>query len=220
IELRILAHIADEKHMIKAFKEGIDIHKATAAGIFGVDAADVDTHQRNVAKTVNYAVLYGQSAFGLSQGLGISRGEAKEFIDNYFESHPKVQKLTDQVLEECRTNGFVKTLSGRKRYLPEIGSRNVMVRKQAERQAFNTVLQGTAADLIKLAMLHAHERIEKEKLPYKMLLQVHDELVFEAPEKEAKSCAEFAKEVMSSAMKLKVPLDVDAGIGPNWLEAK
>ncbi|MEZ5992627.1 MAG: DNA polymerase I [Planctomycetota bacterium] len=220
IELRILAHIADEKHMIKAFKEGIDIHKATAAGIFGVDAADVDTHQRNVAKTVNYAVLYGQSAFGLSQGLGISRGEAKEFIDNYFESHPKVQKLTDQVLEECRTNGFVKTLSGRKRYLPEIGSRNVMVRKQAERQAFNTVLQGTAADLIKLAMLHAHERIEKEKLPYKMLLQVHDELVFEAPEKEAKGCAEFAKEVMSSAMKLKVPLDVDAGIGPNWLEAK
>lgn len=220
IELRILAHIADEKHMIKAFKDGVDIHKATAAGIFGVKPDEVDGHQRNVAKTVNYAVLYGQSAFGLSQGLGIPRSEAKEFIDNYFASHPKVAKLNDQVLEECRKQGYVQTLSGRKRYLPEIGSRNVMVRKQAERQAFNTVLQGTAADLIKLAMLKAHEEIEKKKLPFRMLLQVHDELVFEAPEKEAKKCAEFAKEVMSKAMKLKVPLDVDAGIGDNWLEAK
>ncbi|MBZ0134818.1 MAG: DNA polymerase I [Planctomycetes bacterium] len=220
IELRILAHIADEKHMIKAFKDGVDIHKATAGGIFGVDPADVTGEQRNVAKTVNYAVLYGQSAFGLSQGLGIPRSEAKEFIDNYFASHPKVAKLNDEVLEECRKQGYVQTLSGRKRYLPEIGSRNVMVRKQAERQAFNTVLQGTAADLIKLAMLKAHEEIEKKKLPYRMLLQVHDELVFEAPAKEAKACAEFAKEVMSKAMKLKVPLDVDAGIGNNWLEAK
>ena len=220
IELRILAHIADEKHMIAAFKDGVDIHNATAAGIFGIEPNKVTGQQRNVAKTVNYAVLYGQSAFGLSQGLGISRGEAKEFIDNYFNSHPKVAKLNDQVLEECRKVGYVSTLSGRKRYLPEIGSRNVMVRKQAERQAFNTVLQGTAADLIKYAMLHAHEQIEKKKLPYRMLLQVHDELVFEAPAKEAKACAEFAKEVMSKAMKLKVPLDVDAGIGDNWLEAK
>jgi DNA polymerase-1 len=220
VELRILAHIADEKHMIAAFKDGVDIHKATAAGIFGIKPEDVDTHQRNVAKTVNYAVLYGQSAFGLSQGLGIPRSEAKEFIDNYFNSHPKVAKLNDQVLDECRKQGYVKTLSGRKRYLPEIGSRNVMVRKQAERQAFNTVLQGTAADLIKYAMLHAQEQIEKKKLPYRMLLQVHDELVFEAPAKEAKACAEFAKDVMSKAMKLKVPLDVDAGTGDNWLEAK
>ncbi|MCG3183388.1 MAG: DNA polymerase I [Planctomycetes bacterium] len=220
IELRLLAHIADERHMIAAFKDGVDIHKATAAGIFGVKAEDVTTHQRNVAKTVNYAVLYGQSAFGLSQGLGISRGEAKEFIDNYFNSHPRVAKLNDEVLEECRKQGYVKTLAGRKRYLPEIGSRNVMVRKQAERQAFNTVLQGTAADLIKQAMLDAHRQIEKQKLPWRMLLQVHDELVFEAPEKEAKKCAEFAREVMSKAMKLKVPLDVDAGIGDNWLEAK
>jgi DNA polymerase-1 len=220
IELRLLAHIADEKHMIAAFKDGVDIHKATAAGIFGVKAEDVTTHQRNVAKTVNYAVLYGQSAFGLSQGLGISRGEAKEFIDNYFNSHPRVAKLNDEVLEECRKQGYVKTLAGRKRYLPEIGSRNVMVRKQAERQAFNTVLQGTAADLIKQAMLDAHRQIEKQNLPWRMLLQVHDELVFEAPVQESKKCAEFAREVMSKAMKLKVPLDVDAGIGDNWLEAK
>jgi DNA polymerase-1 len=220
IELRILAHIADEKPMIKAFKDGVDIHKATAAGIFGVNADEVTGEQRNVAKTVNYAVLYGQSAHGLSQGLGISRGEAKEFIDNYFAAHPRVQKLSDEVLAECRTQGYVKTLAGRKRFLNEIDSRNVMVRKQAERQAFNTVLQGTAADLIKLAMLHAHARIEKEKLPYAMLLQVHDELVFETPSKHAAACAEFAKDVMSRAMKLKVPLDVDAGIGENWLEAK
>ena len=220
IELRILAHIANEKNMIKAFKDGVDIHNATASGIFGIDPGDVTGEQRNIAKTVNYAVLYGQSAFGLSQGLGIPRSEAKEFIDNYFESHPKVAKLNDEVLEECRKQGYVKTLSGRKRYLPEIGSKNVMVRKQAERQAFNTVLQGTAADLIKLAMLKAHEEIEKKKLPYRMLLQVHDELVFEAPEKDAAKCAEFAREIMSKAMKLKVPLDVDAGIGDNWLEAK
>ncbi|MBX3459681.1 MAG: DNA polymerase I [Planctomycetes bacterium] len=220
IELRILAHIADEKPMIEAFKAGIDIHKATAAGIFGVSADKVTGEQRNVAKTVNYAVLYGQSAFGLSQGLGISRGEAKEFIDNYFNAHPRVAKLTDNVLEQCRKDGYVTTLAGRKRFLPDIGSKNVMVRKQAERQAFNTVLQGTAADLIKQAMLDAHNEIEKKKLPYKMLLQVHDELVFETPEKEAKACAEFAKKVMGDAMKLKVPLEVDAGAGTNWLEAK
>jgi DNA polymerase-1 len=220
IELRILAHIADEKHMIEAFKKGIDIHKATAAGILGIKPETVTPEQRNMAKTVNYAVLYGQSAFGLSQGLNIPRAEAKAFIDNYFNSHPKVAKLNDQVLEECRKVGYVKTVAGRKRYLPEITSKNVMVRKQAERQAFNTVLQGTAADLIKKAMLDAHREIEKKKLPYRMLLQVHDELVFEAPEKEAKACAEFAREVMSKAMKLKVPLDVDAGIGDNWLEAK
>ncbi len=220
IELRILAHIADEKPMIEAFKAGVDIHKATAAGIFGVKADKVTGEQRNVAKTVNYGVLYGQSAFGLSQGLSISRGEAKEFIDNYFAAHPNVARLTDQVLEECRKVGYVTTLAGRKRFLPEIGSKNAMVRKQAERQAFNTVLQGTAADLIKQAMLDAHKEIEKKKLPYRMLLQVHDELVFEAPEKEAKACAEFAKRIMGAAMKLKVPLDVDAGAGTNWLEAK
>ncbi|MCC7507810.1 MAG: DNA polymerase I [Planctomycetes bacterium] len=220
IELRILAHIADEKPMIEAFKAGIDIHKATAAGIFGVSTDKVTGEQRNVAKTVNYAVLYGQSAFGLSQGLGISRGEAKEFIDNYFAAHPKVAKLTDQVLDQCRKDGYVTTLAGRKRFLPDIGSKNVMVRKQAERQAFNTVLQGTAADLIKQAMLDAHTEIEKNRLPYKMLLQVHDELVFETPEKDAKACAEFARRIMGAAMKLKVPLDVDAGTGTNWLEAK
>lgn len=220
IELRILAHIADEKHMIEAFKKGVDIHKATAAAIFGVKAGNVSGEQRNVAKTVNYAVLYGQSAHGLSQTLNIPRAEAKEFIDNYFAAHPRVAKLTDEVLDKCRKDGYVTTLAGRKRFLSDIGSKNVMVRKQAERQAFNTVLQGTAADLIKQAMLNAHAEIEKKKLPYRMLLQVHDELVFEAPEKEAKACAEFAKKVMAEAMKLKVPLDVDAGIGPNWLEAK
>jgi DNA polymerase-1 len=220
VELRILAHIADETAMIKAFKDGIDIHNATAAGIFNVKPEKVTGEQRNVAKTVNYAVLYGQSAFGLSQGLGISRGEAREFIDNYFNSHPKVAKLSEQILDQCRKDGYVMTLAGRKRFLSDITSKNVMVRKQAERQAFNTVLQGTAADLIKMAMLNAHAEIEKKKLPYRMLLQVHDELVFEAPKAEAKACAEFARKVMAGAMKLKVPLDVDAGIGPNWLEAK
>jgi DNA polymerase I len=220
IELRILAHIADEKHMIQAFKDGVDIHKATAAAIFDVDLDDVTGEQRNMAKTVNYGVLYGQSAHGLSQLLGIPRGEAKEFIDNYFGAHPKVAKLLDSVLEQCRKDGYVETLMGRKRFLPEIGSRNVMVRKQAERQAFNTVLQGTAADLIKKAMLDAHAEVEQKKLPYAMLLQVHDELIFETPKAEAESCAKFVSKVMGQAMKLKVPLDVDTGKGQNWLEAK
>jgi DNA polymerase I len=220
IELRILAHIADEAHMIKAFKDGVDIHKATAAAIFEVPLDDVTGDQRNMAKTVNYGVLYGQSAHGLSQLLGIPRGEAKEFIDNYFEAHPKVAKLLGSVLEQCRKDGYVETLMGRKRFLPEIGSRNVMVRKQAERQAFNTVLQGTAADLIKKAMLDAHEQIEKDGLPYAMLLQVHDELIFEAPKAEAAACEDFAKKVMGQAMKLKVPLEVDTGKGQTWLEAK
>ncbi len=220
IELRVLAHIADEKHMIEAFKRGADIHAATAAGIFNVPEKDVTKDQRNAAKTVNYAVLYGQGAMGLSQGLGIARAEAQSFIDNYFASHPRVKSLREEVLAECARQGFVTTLMGRKRYLPEIASKNVMLKRQAERQAFNTVLQGTAADLIKKAMLDADAEIEKKKLPYRMLLQVHDELVFEAPAKEAKACAEFVQRVMGAAMKLKVPLTVDAGVGDNWLEAK
>lgn len=220
IELRILAHIADEQGMIDAFKAGKDIHSATASALFGIDAADVDKEQRNTAKTVNFGVLYGQSAFGLSQSLGIPRKEAKAFIDNYFEINPKVKGLTASVLDECKDKGYVTTLAGRKRYLPEISSKNVMVRKAAERQAFNTVLQGTAADLIKMAMLNAAREIEEKKHPWVMLLQVHDELVFESPEADAEECAKFAVRVMSSAMTLKVPLDVEAGVGDNWLEAK
>ncbi|MCF6227393.1 MAG: DNA polymerase, partial [Planctomycetes bacterium] len=178
------------------------------------------TEQRNTAKTVNFGVLYGQSAFGLSQSLGIPRKEAKAFIDNYFEINPKVAGLTKSILDECKEKGYVTTLAGRKRYLPEITSKNVMVRKGAERQAFNTVLQGTAADLIKMAMLNAAREIEEKKHPWVMLLQVHDELVFESPEAAAEGCAKFAIRVMSSAMTLKVPLDVEAGVGDNWLEAK
>ncbi|MBE7492680.1 MAG: DNA polymerase I [Planctomycetes bacterium] len=220
IELRVLAHIADEKHMIEAFKRGADIHATTAATVFNVAEKDVSKEQRNTAKTVNYAVLYGQGAQGLSQLLGVTRAEAQSYIDNYFAGHPRVKTLRDEVLAQCVKQGFVTTLAGRKRYLPEINSRNVMLKRQAERQAFNTVLQGTAADLIKQAMLNADAEIEKKGLSYRMLLQVHDELVFEAPEKEARACAEFVQRVMGGAMKLKVPLTVDAGIGDNWLEAK
>lgn len=220
IELRLLAHVSDDKHLRQAFLDGEDIHKAVAAKVFGIALKDVTKEQRNTAKTVNYAVLYGQSAFGLSQLLNVSRAEATQFIENYFSGYPNVKELQTKVLEGCRKDGYVTTLLGRKRYLPEITSKNAMLRSQAERQAFNTVLQGTAADLIKRAMLDVHAAVEAKKLPYAMLLQVHDELVFEAPEKEAKKCAEFAKEKMSGAMKLSVPLVVDVGIGDNWLEAK
>lgn len=220
IELRLLAHVSDDPHLKQAFHDGEDIHKAVAAKVFGIALKDVTKEQRNTAKTVNYAVLYGQSAFGLSQLLNVSRAEATQFIENYFSGYPNVKELQTKVLEGCRKDGYVTTLLGRKRYLPEITSKNAMLRSQAERQAFNTVLQGTAADLIKKAMLNVHAAVEAKKLPYAMLLQVHDELVFEAPEKEAKKCAEFAKEKMSGAMKLSVPLVVDVGIGDNWLEAK
>lgn len=220
VELRLLAHVSDDKHLRQAFLDGEDIHKAVAAKVFGIALKDVTKEQRNTAKTVNYAVLYGQSAFGLSQLLNVSRAEATQFIENYFSGYPNVKELQTKVLEGCRKDGYVTTLLGRKRYLPEITSKNAMLRSQAERQAFNTVLQGTAADLIKKAMLNVHAAVEAKKLPYAMLLQVHDELVFEAPEKEAKKCAEFAQEKMSGAMKLSVPLVVDVGIGDNWLEAK
>ena len=220
IELRLLAHVSDDAHLKQAFLDGEDIHKAVAAKVFSIKLKDVTKEQRNTAKTVNYAVLYGQSAFGLSQLLSVSRADATMFIENYFSGYPNVKELQTKVLEGCRKDGYVTTLLGRKRYLPEITSKNAMLRSQAERQAFNTVLQGTAADLIKKAMLNVHAAVEAKKLPYAMLLQVHDELVFEAPEKEAKKCAEFAQEMMSGAMKLSVPLVVDVGIGDNWLEAK
>jgi len=220
IELRLLAHVSDDPHLKQAFHDGEDIHKAVASKVFGISLKEVTKEQRNTAKTVNYAVLYGQSAFGLSQLLNVSRADATMFIENYFSGYPNVKELQTKVLEGCRKDGYVTTLLGRKRYLPEITSKNAMLRSQAERQAFNTVLQGTAADLIKKAMLNVHAAVESKKLPYAMLLQVHDELVFEAPEKEAKKCAEFAQEKMSGAMKLSVPLVVDVGIGDNWLEAK
>ncbi len=220
IELRLLAHVTGDANLIAAFKAGADIHKHVAAQVFGVAENAVTKEQRNAAKTVNFGLIYGQGAFGLSQQLGISRAEAQTFIENYFAGYPTVKATINQVIEDCRKNGFVTTLMGRKRFLPEIASKNAMLRAQAERQAFNTVLQGTAADLIKKAMLEVHRAVESKKLPYAMLLQVHDELVFETPEKEAKKCAEFAKEKMSGAMELAVPLVVDVGIGDNWLEAK
>ncbi|MCC6573753.1 MAG: DNA polymerase I [Planctomycetes bacterium] len=220
IELRLLAHISGDEHLTAAFKRGEDIHKAVAAKVFGVAEKDVSKDQRNQAKTVNFGVIYGQGAFGLSQQLGIGRADAQAFIDNYFANYPRVRELINEVIAGCRKDNFVTTLFGRRRYLPEIQSKNAMLRAQAERQAFNSVLQGTAADLIKRAMLAGQREIEEKKLPWRMLLQVHDELVFEAPKKEADACSEFAKRVMSEAMTLKVPLLVEAGIGDNWLDAK
>lgn len=220
IELRLLAHVTQDAHLISAFKAGADIHRHVAAQVFDVPEKSVSKEQRNAAKTVNFGLIYGQGAFGLSQQLGISRGEAQAFIEKYFAQYPTVKETINRVIEDCRRQGFVTTLLGRKRFLPEIASKNAMLRAQAERQAFNTVLQGTAADLIKRAMLEIHREIEGKKLPFAMLLQVHDELVFEAPEKEAKACAAFAQKKMSGAMELAVPLVVDVGIGENWLDAK
>jgi DNA polymerase-1 len=220
IELRIAAHMSGDSKMIKAFNEGVDIHTSTAAEINGVELGDVSPEMRREAKAVNFGILYGQGAHGLSQNADISYAQAKEFIDQYFEVYKKIRKYLDNTIEQAKKDGFVETMFGRKRALPEINSSMAMVRKGAERMAINTPIQGTAADMIKKAMIEVHKFIVKgyKTEEVKMLLQVHDELLFEIDDKlEDKFTAEI-KEIMEGVMKLKVPLVVDSKAGKNWEE--
>jgi DNA polymerase-1 len=219
IELRIMASMSEDENMIEAFNKNTDIHAITASRIFGVDVADVTPEMRRKAKTANFGIIYGISSFGLSQRLNISRSEAKEVIDGYFKAFPGVKKYMDSCIEEARKNGFVKTLLGRKRYLSDINSANSVVRGVAERNAINTPIQGTAADIIKIAMIAIHKRIEEEQLESKMIIQVHDELNFDVYENELDKMWQIVKNEMENAFKLKVPLTVDIGKGSNWLEA-
>lgn len=219
IELRIVASVAEDAGMMEAFHAGIDIHTATAAKVFGVDIANVTKEQRYKAKSVNFGLIYGQSAFGLSQNLGIKRGEAAELIEAYFAQFGGVKKYMDDSVKFCRENGFVKTIMGRKRFIPDINSSNQTVVGFAERNAINAPIQGSAADMIKLAMINIHARLGKMKVGTKMLLQVHDELLFDVPKTELEEMTAVIKEEMERAMPLKVPVIAEAGHGDNWLEA-
>ncbi|MFK8044652.1 MAG: DNA polymerase, partial [Crocinitomicaceae bacterium] len=220
IELRIIAALAKEDNMIKAFKDGLDIHAATAAKVFEVEnIEDVTSDQRRSAKAVNFGIIYGQSAFGLSQNLGISRKEAKAIIDSYFEQYPKIKTFMADSVEFARENGYVETIMKRRRYLKDIQSGNAIVRGFAERNAVNAPIQGSAADVIKIAMIRLAAAMKEANLKSKMLLQVHDELVFDVAKGEEDQLANMVKENMEQAVKMEVPLDVEYKIAENWLEA-
>lgn len=219
IELRIIAALSEEETMINAFKNGEDIHASTAAKVFGVDIKDVTREQRSNAKTVNFGIVYGVSAFGLSNQTDLSRDEAKELIDTYYETYPKLKAYMSAQVDFAREHGYVETVLNRRRYLKDINSRNAMVRSGAERNAVNAPIQGSAADIIKLAMISIHKRFLKEGFKSKMLLQVHDELVFDAHKDELEIIKPIIKDEMENAFKMTVPLDVEMGIGQNWLQA-
>ena len=219
IELRIIAALSKDESMIRAFNNNEDIHKSTASKVFNVDINEVTSEQRNNAKTVNFGIIYGVSAFGLSQQTNLNRTEAKELIDLYYSSYPKLNDYINNQINFARDNGFVETILGRRRYLRNINSQNSIVRGADERNAVNAPIQGSAADIIKLAMINIQNIIEKEKLKSKMLLQVHDELVFDVHKKELEFLKSMVKKEMENAYKLKIPLIVEIGIGNNWLEA-
>ena len=219
IELRLMAHLSQDKSMINDFLSGNDIHAATASKIFGVELKDVTREMRARAKTANFGIIYGISSYGLSERLTISRKEAKELIDGYFSSYPGIKIYMDESINKARDKGYVTTMFGRKRYLPDIHSRNQVVRGNAERNAINAPIQGSAADIIKIAMVRIHNRLKAEKFSSRMILQVHDELIFEAEKKELEKLKEMVIKEMSEAVKLSVPLQVDSGTGMNWLEA-
>lgn len=218
IELRIMAHISGDEQMIKAFSEGEDIHQTTASKIYKVDPQNVTREMRSNAKTANFGIIYGISAFGLSQRLGISRTDAKELIDSYFDTFPKVRAYMEISIDNAKHHGYVATLYNRKRYLPDIQSHNSMIRGIAERNAINSPIQGTAADIIKIAMIKIHQRI-MDKYRTRMILQVHDELIFDVYKPEFDEIRELVKYEMEHAADLKVPLEVEIGWGENWLEA-
>ena len=219
IELRIVASVAEDAGMIDAFKAGLDIHSATAAKVFGVAIEEVTKEQRYKAKSVNFGLIYGQGAFGLAQNLKISRTEAKTLIDAYFDQFSGVKKYMDDTITYCRENGYVKTMLGRKRFIPDINSSNQTVVGFAERNAINAPIQGSAADMIKLAMININQKLSQLNSRTKMILQVHDELLFDVPLSELEEIKPIIIQEMEIAMPLKVPVVAEAGNGNNWLEA-
>lgn len=220
VELRMLAHMADEQMMIQAFQEDIDIHNRTASIIYGVPESEVTPDMRRTAKTVNFAIIYGQTEFGLSQELGITRQESRDFIQAYFASYPNIHRYMDSLISYCEEHGYVRTLLNRRRYIPEIQDKNFMTREFGKRAAMNAPIQGSAADLIKLAMIAMDKAIKEKGLKSRMLLQIHDELIFSVPDDELELMTSLVPEVMDSAMKLKVPLKASVSSGHSWYEAK
>jgi DNA polymerase-1 len=219
IELRIIAALSDESTMIEAFKNGEDIHASTASKVFNVPLKDVTREQRSNAKTVNFGIVYGVSAFGLSNQTNLSRAEAKELIETYYKTYPKLRNYINEQIEFARENGYVQTVLGRRRYLKDINGSNAIVRGAAERNAVNAPIQGSAADIIKIAMIKIHKKLKEGKYQSKMLLQVHDELVFDVYKPELEELKTMIKAEMENAYELSVPLDVELGVGNNWLEA-
>ena len=220
IELRMLAHMADEQHMIHAFNEGLDIHTKTATLIFNCTPDEVDENKRRIAKTVNFGIVYGQTEFGLSSQLHITRKEAQEFMRMYFESYPQIHAYMNQLVEFCKENGYVETMFHRRREIPEINDKNFMVREFGKRAAMNAPIQGSAADLIKIAMLKMDQAMKKTGVQSKMLLQIHDELIFLIPDEELEQMKQLVKDTMENAMELKVPLKASISVGKSWYEAK
>lgn len=219
IELRIMAHLCADKHMREAFSAGTDVHSATAAKIFGIPVAEVTPDQRRIAKTANFGIMYGISAFGLAQRLGCTRQEAKRIIEDYFASFPSIRAFIDDTLSFARENGYVETVFGRRRYTPDVAAHNAQVRSFAERNAVNAPIQGTAADIIKLAMIGVDRRLREEGLKARMVLQIHDELLLEVPEEEITRVKEILVKEMEGVVELSVPLTVECNYGKNWLEA-
>ena len=219
IELRIMAHLSQDEHMIEAFRSGADIHSATAAKIYGIPVEEVTGDMRRKAKTANFGIIYGISIFGLAERLNIPRAESKELIEGYFKSYPGIRDYMDESIRIAKEKGYVETIFKRKRYLPDINSHNAIVRGYAERNAINAPIQGSAADIIKVAMVRIYNRFEEEGLKSKMILQVHDELNFNVCQDEQEKVRQIVLEEMENAIQLQVPLIADCGEGKNWLEA-
>jgi len=220
IELRVMAHMSEDKTLVQAFLDDADIHTQTASSVFGVAPNDVTGNMRRQAKAVNFGIIYGISDYGLSQNLNISRKEAQDFIDRYFELFPQIKLFMDAAIEKARMNGFVETLMNRRRNIPDINSKNFNLRGFAERTAINTPIQGSAADIIKKAMLDVHAALEQSPLRARLLLQVHDELIFEAPDEELDALKTLVKQAMEQTVQLSVPLRVDGDAGHSWYETK
>jgi DNA polymerase I len=219
IELRIMAHLSEDEGLLSAFEKGLDVHRATAAEVFGVSLDNVTNEMRRSAKAINFGLIYGMSAFGLAKQLHLGRREAQGYIDKYFERYPGVLRYMNNIRSQAHEQGFVETIFGRRLYLPDINAKNRNSQMAAERTAINAPMQGTAADIIKKAMIAVHQWLHQSKIDAKMIMQVHDELVLEVHETQLAQVSEQIKKLMSAAAQLKVPLVVDVGVGNNWDEA-
>lgn len=218
IELRILAHLSQDDRLLTAFREDKDIHAATASEVFGVPITEVTPNMRRVAKVVNFGIIYGMSDYGLEQATELSREQAAQFIAAYFQRYPGVKSYLESTKQKARERGYVETVMGRRRYIPDLNSGNRQVREAAERMAINMPVQGTAADIIKVAMVNLQREIDRQVLKSRLILQVHDDLLLESPQEEAEHARSLLKEIMSGAMQLSVPLKVDVKVGRNWGE--
>ncbi|HVC11618.1 MAG TPA: DNA polymerase, partial [Burkholderiales bacterium] len=219
IELRIMAHLSGDEGLRHAFAHGHDVHRATAAEVFGLPLEQVSADERRTAKVINFGLIYGMSSFGLAQNLGIERATAQAYIDSYFSRYPGVKRYMDETRERARRTGYVETVFGRRLWLPELASGSPARRQAAERAAINAPMQGTAADLIKLAMVAVQDWLERERLETRLIMQVHDELVLEVPERELEAVEHHVRDKMQGVAALEVPLVVDVGVGDNWDQA-